>query len=189
MVPAAGGAVRHSSSPRTSYEAALAALRHTTSFRFTERVDLTSPVTRKVESEVRFRAPNRIQMLVKTLAPPPLAALESVQVGRITCQQPPGTCYRGKAADPVRSARSLIQPQLPLTYRLAHDGGKTIMLLSATRNGLRYFARLTVGADGLPTTFASTITQNGAVIARQHGTFAYGEHFDIHLPPQAAKVR
>ncbi len=190
VAPAAGAGVVHVSMPRARYNAALAALRHTKSFHFSERIAITSPAKHIVRSDVRFSAPNRIRMLVQALAPPPRAALASVQVGRITCQQPPGTCYRGARADPTQTIRMLVQPRAAVSYRVrAGASGTEVITLRTALGGIRYFARLTIRSDGLPQKFASTVARGGTVVAVQRGTFTYGGRYTITLPPQGLKLR
>jgi hypothetical protein len=190
VAPADGAGFLHVSRPRARYDAALAALRHTKSFRFTEWIAITGPPKHSVRSDVRFSAPNRIRMLVQALAPPPRAALASVQVGRITCQQPPGTCYRGARADPAQTIRALVQPRGAISYRLeAGASGTEVITLSTALGGIRYFGRLTIRRDGLPQKFASTVVRGGTVVAVQKGTFTYGGRYTITLPPQGLRLR
>jgi hypothetical protein len=177
------------SKPRAQYESALAALRATDSFRFVERITMSSPVKRVIRSDVHFAGPNRIRMQVTTVAPPPKAALVSVQVGRVTCQAPPGTCYRGLRTDPARTVRSLIQPRGHISYGVGRAlPGTSAVTLTATQGDVKYFARLTIGANGLPRRFATTVTRGGAVVAVQQGTFTYGAPYSIVLPPQGRKL-
>jgi hypothetical protein len=174
------------SKPRAQYESALAALRQTENFRFAERITMSSPIKRVIRSEVRFTGPNRIRTQVTALVPPPTAALVSVQVGRVTCQAPPGTCYRGLRADPARAVRSLIQPHGRISYGFGRaPRGMSAVTLTTTQNDLTYFARLTIGTNGLPKRFATTVTKAGAVVALQQGVFTYGHRYTITLPRKA----
>lgn len=177
------------SKPRAQYESALAALRGIESFRFAERITMSSPIKRLIRSEIQFTGPNRIRMQVTTVAPPPKVALLSVQVGRVTCQAPPGTCYRGLRADPSRTVRSLIQPRGHISYGVGRaPPGTSAVTLTATQGDVKYFARLTIGTNGLPQRFATTVTRAGAVVAVQHGIFTYGTRYRIALPPQGRKL-
>ena len=186
VVTPATGAV---SKPRAQYESALAALRRTDNFRFGERITMSSPVTRVIRSEVRFAGPNRIRTQVRMLVPPPTAALVSVQVGRVTCQAPPATCFRGSRADPAHTVRSMIQPRGRISYGFGRAlGGMSAVTLTTRQGDVKYFARLTIGANGLPRRFATTVTRAGAVVAVQRGTFTYGVRYTITLPPQGRRL-
>ena len=184
VTPATGAA----SKPRAQYESALAALRRTDGFRFAERIRMSSPTKRLIRAEVLFTGPNRIRMHVTTVAPPPKAALASVQVGRVTCQAPPDTCYRGPRADPARTVRLLIQPHGRISYGVGRaPAGMSAVTLTARQGNVKYFARLTIGANGLPRSFASTVTRRGGVVAVQRGTFTFGARYRIVLPPRGRK--
>ncbi len=175
--------------PRAQYEAALAALGRTDTFRFAERITMSSPIKRVIRSEVRFTGPNRLRTQVTTLVPPPTVALVSVQVGRVTCQAPPGTCYRGPRADPARAVRSLIQPRGRITYGFGQAPARmSAVTLTAKQGDVKYFARLTIGVNGLPLRFATTVTRGGAPLAAQRGTSTYGARYTITLPPQGRKL-
>jgi len=185
VAPATGNV----SKPRAQYESALAALGRTDAFRFAERITMSSPIKRVIRSEVRFTGPNRIRTQMTTLVPPPTVALVSVQVGRVTCQAPPGTCYRGPRADPARAVRSLIQPRGRISYGFGRAPARTSAITLTARQGdVRYFARLTIDANGLPLRFATTVTRAGAVVAAQQGTFTYHARYTITLPPQGRNL-
>lgn len=185
MAPATGNV----SKPRAQYESALAALGRTDAFRFAERITMSSPIKRVIRSEVRFTGPNRIRTQMTTLVPPPTVALVSVQVGRVTCQAPPGTCYRGPRADPARAVRSLIQPRGRISYGFGRAPARmSAITLTARQGDVRYFARLTIDANGLPLRFATTVTRAGAVVAAQQGTFSYHTRYTITLPPQGRNL-
>jgi hypothetical protein len=178
---------------RDQYERSLARVTQTGRFEFIETVRLVEGQRRTARTVVQFVAPDRLRQVVTTVAPPPAARLVTVQVGRVRCQTPPKTCFRSARAAPVRAVRALLQPKLPLTYRLANDPppGLVVVKLSAVvGSGARYAARLSIDAKrGRPVSFAAAVTKDGRMYASQRATFSYDGRFTIRLPRGVKRPR
>lgn len=160
-------------------------------FEFAETVRVAGSAPQSVWTQIRFIAPNRMRMIVRTLAPE-RKQLETLQVGHVRCQVPPGVCFRAPLPRPLTTVRSLLQPRLQVRYRSFTDATSGSVVVTMTANtrkgGGQYSARLVIdAATGRPRSFSMTAARGGQIYARQKATFHYNTRFEIRLPPNARK--
>jgi outer membrane lipoprotein-sorting protein len=173
---------------KTQFDQALARLAHIPRFQFVETVRVTGRSSQSVWTQIRFLAPNRMRMIVRTLAPE-RKQFETLQVGRVRCQAPPGVCFRTLPPKPADLVRSFLRPRLRVRYRSetnpATDTTAVTMTASTGARG-QYKARLVIDTvTGAPQSFSMTAGRGGHVSARQTATFDYKRHFTIRLPRKA----
>jgi hypothetical protein len=192
LVGAAAPAVGGATSAQARFRAALDRLSSTPGFQLVNAVEVRAPRRESTRTDVRYRAPDRLQTIVATRLPPPAQRLNMIQVGGVRCQAPPGVCYRmARPADAVAMVRSVIGPALPVGYRAADDGhGHVVVRLSkATGRAGRYVGRLVIDArTGLPLRFSSRVIHGGRTLITQVATFRYGGPFTISLPAGAPQA-
>jgi outer membrane lipoprotein-sorting protein len=174
---------------KAQYERALARLAQMPRFEFAETVRVAGSAPQSVWTQIRFIAPNRMRMIVRTLAPQ-RKQLETLQVGHVRCQIPPGVCFRAPRPKPVTMVRSFLQPRLQVRYRSvtnAASGTVVVTMTTTTRvGGGRYSAQLVIDAvTEIPRSFSMTAARGGQIYARQKATFEYNSRFKIRLPPNA----
>jgi hypothetical protein len=162
-------------SPKAQYAAALDRLAGVSSFRMVERLDVIAGTPRVVVSEIRYRAPNRMQMIVTTLVPGPATTFSQVTVGRRECQAPPGVCFHAHRPDLPRAVHRLLGPAVPVTYRVRrdHSGHRVISMTKRINKHSTYAAHLTLAANGRPLSFAGYVWRDKREVVRQTATFAY----------------
>jgi hypothetical protein len=175
---------------KAQYEQALARLAHVPRFEFAETVRVAGSAPQSVWTQIRFIAPNRMRMIVRTLAPE-RKQLETLQVGHVRCQVPPGVCFRAPLPRPLATVRTLLRPRLQVRYRSVTDptsGSVVVTMTANTRQGGQYSARLVIdAATDRPRSFSMTAARGGKIYARQKAIFHYNTHFKIRLPPNARK--
>jgi hypothetical protein len=181
-------------SPRDQYEQSLARVARSDRFELKETVRVVAGQRRTARTLVQFIGPDRLRQVITTVAPPPKVQLVTVQVGKVRCQTPPKTCFRYAQPAPLRTIRSLLEPKLRLTYRLAEDPPPGLVVVKLTAvvqsSGARFDGRLSIDAKhGRPVTYAATVSKGGRMYVTQHATFNYDRHFTIRLPRGVRRPR
>jgi hypothetical protein len=174
-------------SPRDQYQHALSELSHVPVFRMIETVDLRVGTRRIIQSEIRYRAPDRLETIITTLLPPTPVKFTQTQVSHVECQTAPHICFKTRRApNAVAAVRRLLGPTVPVTYRAGTDaaGNRIVLLSRPTAKHSRYLAHLTIDAKtGLPLSFSSRVEQQGRSLVTQTANFTYRHTGSISLPP------